>query len=807
MRQRSGAGLVTLTGGSQPCAQWRVHRVSHQGKDAALVNRVFGVRVWSGLLIAFVALVALTSAGQDAATQVPSPASPLVAADPAPNALLAVSPDRIVLTLAEPVDPELVSVRLLRDDGTEIALGPARVDAIDPTRIDVRPRGMFGAGAYTVMWSAQAANDGALLAGAYPFRTGVVETPGAARLAGAWPAPWAPPLRWLVFLGTALAAGGFAWARLLAPRPGARTPGSPVRLGVMTIGALAAVLATTLAPVLARVLTPDGEPPRVMDALRAMSPGWWLQLAALVVLVLLCLGALASGSVAAGLPPPLDWAGIGSGLAALAALAVTSQAAAPLDLAALTVEVAHQWSTALWVSGLLYLAAGWRALGSDVARFRTVRWIGGTLGAVSVVTGLAVAWPRFPSLAEVIASRYGQILALKGAVVVAVLVLGSLAMVIPRRSTALRASRSLARQGLLATGAVFLASLLALMSAPGTVTPVTLAGVALADVVPVDPSAFGAASASIHLLTQPAAPGPQALVVRLTNGDGAALVADPAPDVQVTWTLLRDSEVVVDPVVLQPGPFAALFFGTVTLPVSGWWQAHVSITPPGGIAARARFWLVLPDPNVSGHGPGPTTDPGAEALYRRGLASLTALRSVRYAQRLADGGGSLSRSRLAVTAAEGERPAGYTETIIDAEGAVIAQQTIVGDRRWILTGEEWIAAEPIPFLTPAAWGDAYEDATGFQFGPREDVDGELSQIVTFWQPPRDNPARAPTWYAWWIGLASGEVRREAMVSNRHYMVYEYRDFDAAFEIAPPITPAPAATPAQRVATPAATPVS
>jgi hypothetical protein len=131
---------------------------------------------------------------------------------------------------------------------------------------------------------------------------------------------------------------------------------------------------------------------------------------------------------------------------------------------------------------------------------------------------------------------------------------------------------------------------------------------------------------------------------------------------------------------------------------------------------------------------------------------------------------------------------------------------IVGDRRWILVGEDWVEAEPIPFLTPAAWGEAYADATGFQVGPREEVDGELSQVVTFWQPPRTNPSRAPAWFAWWIGLASGEVRREAMVSTRHYMVYGYNDFDAPLEITPPRdVPAPAVAPGTPITRPVATP--
>ncbi len=239
---------------------------------------------------------------------------------------------------------------------------------------------------------------------------------------------------------------------------------------------------------------------------------------------------------------------------------------------------------------------------------------------------------------------------------------------------------------------------------------------------------------------------------------------------------------------------------------AGWWQADVAVTPPGGIASLARFWLVVPDPNVAGRGPSAPGDPEATALYERGLASLTALRSVRYTQNLADGSGSFVRSRVAVNAAEGERPAAYDETILGADGNAMTRQTIVGNRRWILENGAWAAAEPIPFQVPAAWGETYAGASGFELGPREAVDGELSQVVTFSVPSRSNPTRDPAWYAWWVGLASGQVRREAMISTHHYMVTEYRDFNAPLTIEPPVAgPAPAATPTGPAATPEATP--
>jgi hypothetical protein len=289
--------------------------------------------------------------------------------------------------------------------------------------------------------------------------------------------------------------------------------------------------------------------------------------------------------------------------------------------------------------------------------------MGGVLLAISILTGLAGAWPRFPSVRDLLTDRYGQVLAVKGVIVLFILVLGLLAMILPRRPNAARTGRSLIAQAALALVALSLAAVLGLMARPGTVATATLAGVDLADVVPVDRTAFGMESATIHLLTQPVSPGAQTLVVRLSDGHGGALALDPAPEVNVTWTPFAADDSAGGPGVeiavldLPPEPSAPLFTGTVTLPSAGWWQVDVTVTPPDGVAARARFWFVLPDPNVTGTGPEPAADPEAQALFARGLESLTSLRSVRYTQRLGDGGGSLYRSQTEVSAADAERPA------------------------------------------------------------------------------------------------------------------------------------------------------
>ena len=49
------------------------------------------------------------------------------------------------------------------------------------------------------------------------------------------------------------------------------------------------------------------------------------------------------------------------------------------------------------------------------------------------------------------------------------------------------------------------------------------------------------------------------------------------------------------------------------------------------------------------------------------------------------------------------------------------------------------------------------------------------------------PKRVVAWYARWVGTESGRVRQEMMVSQSHYMLSRFSEFDAPVKIAPPDT--------------------
>jgi hypothetical protein len=232
--------------------------------------------------------------------------------------------------------------------------------------------------------------------------------------------------------------------------------------------------------------------------------------------------------------------------------------------------------------------------------------------------------------------------------------------------------------------------------------------------------------------------------------------------------------------------------GSVTasalLDEAGWWHLNSALDDGNSV----DFYLLLPDPNVNGPGSVPTSDSSAdgEALFQRGIAGITGLRSVRFTQWLGDGRGNGSFSEHAVTAGGDGTPAAFTYRAAGGMDAVV-----IGDTRWIqLPGDlGWTQQEGAIVVPPAEWGDEYLGATGFTLLGEETIDGEPCQVLAFVVPETTEPRRqTAAWYLWWIGTESGHLRREAMVSRLHYMQNRFSDFDAPMTIAPPED---AATPA------------
>jgi hypothetical protein len=352
-------------------------------------------------------------------------------------------------------------------------------------------------------------------------------------------------------------------------------------------------------------------------------------------------------------------------------------------------------------------------------------------------------------------------------------------------------------------------------SSPNTPRPVTtMNGVELIRLVDIKGvMACGTAGCPLHLVIDPAVPGRQVIVVRLTDLDGSPLPLEAAPTIEITWTPLTSATVAAEAgpfsTVLMPDAAGSTQTGEVTLSESGWWEASVAVTPADADApwTISTFWLVLPDSTATSSGPEAATDPEAHALFARGLAILTSLQSLGYQTSLNDGKGVYASWDTDVRAATAEQPAASVTWKNDTDGRRTGEM-IVGDRRWVtVPGKGWVAAKPVPFTPPPAWDQLYTGATGFQFGPIQQLgrDEESFQVVTFWQPAEASPSGEPAWYVWWVGRDSGRLRREAVVSTDLYQVRSFSRFDEPVRIDPPPAPAPStATPEPMLST-AATP--
>lgn len=715
--------------------------------------------------------------------------------EPAADSLLATSPERLEVWLTEAVDPAAPPrLRLFDSTGNEIAVGATTVDPTDPRHIaaDLDP---LDAGSYMVGWSAPAAGDGRLLAGTAGFRIDAGSRLGVAQDDGDEPAVWAIITRWLTFFGVALAAGGFLLSWIVA---GAGDDGG--RHSAILGGAMIALVATASEPVLQVVAPPGGAggtPWR--ELMRQLEVGWWLRLIALLLLTAVALLPVASGARGATVRLPLAVVGIGLGLLALAGLALTSHAAfrPRWDAVAFVANLLHLGAAALFAGNVAHLLLRWssrrwgrrsQSRGGDAApeiaspRRLVSLWL--ALLGVAIVAGAVAAGLVLPAPRDLVEGPYGVVLLIK-ALVVLVLAALTLVQVAGLRGGAGRHGRvpgTLRAAWVLALLVVFGGSLLATLAPPGSAAPGDLSRLDLATEVPVN-----GVPGIVHLQLQPATPGENAVFLRLTDGAGGSVAPERAPQMEVTFSPLdhQAAAATVRPVLDPSGGYAV---GTADLSGEGWWQAAITLTPPTGEPLRVGFYLLLPDPNVSGVGYDPAGSAEARQLFETGLANMEALHSVRFNQRLGDGSGTLYTQETLLTDGSDGRPAAWRDVSASFE------RIIVGQQEWLRNaGQPWTERPASSLYLPSAWGETYAPATDFRLGQMQEIDGERCRIVTFRLPAVTEPRRMEAaWYAWWVGEESGQVRQEAMVSRRHYMIYRYNDFDAPLSIEPP---ANAATPA------------
>jgi putative copper export protein len=125
---------------------------------------------------------------------------------------------------------------------------------------------------------------------------------------------------------------------------------------------------------------------------------------------------------------PTDWSTRVLALLALGLLPRLGHAAAVEDgvVRAYLLALAHASAASIWLGTLALLARGWwtgvSSLRAAVAPYGRLALVA---APVTLVSGVVTAWPRFGRVVTVLDSGYGQLLAVKIAVVVVILGLGA----------------------------------------------------------------------------------------------------------------------------------------------------------------------------------------------------------------------------------------------------------------------------------------------------------------------------------------------------------------------------------------------
>ncbi|MDB5370319.1 MAG: hypothetical protein JWP20_1877 [Roseomonas sp.] len=336
----------------------------------------------------------------------------LVASDPADGASLARPPDAVMLRFDEAVT--LLDLRVTGPAG-KVAL-PAAPKAADGTIQAQLPAGL-GDGTYLASFRVISA-DGHPVAGTLAFGVGVAPEAAAPPETGAV-ADWvraAEVLRFLLYLGFTLGAGGALFRALVAAPPGWVRHVMAVATGCGIVAALLGIGAQGGGMLAAFSFTALLQPATWGAAMAA-------GLSARGFAVAIGLGAVA---ISAGLPGRAGcWTGALGAVTAAIGLSLSGHAAAGGWLAH-ALLAGHALVAAYWLGAFLPLLGLLRA-GGVAAAPAMRRFAGIALPAVAVLllTGVAQAALRLPGPMALVRTPYGQLVLAKAACALSLLLLAA----------------------------------------------------------------------------------------------------------------------------------------------------------------------------------------------------------------------------------------------------------------------------------------------------------------------------------------------------------------------------------------------
>ena len=629
----------------------------------------------------------------------------LVHSAPASGAVLARAPASVVLFYDDDVSVGPGNEVVRNGGGSALAGRPKAAG-----RLLVLPlRAALPDGDYSVRWSV-ISNDGHIVQGVFAFAVGKGSPAPESSLRPVSRSRTPDSLeRWLFLLGV-LAAGGAAVFRFAAfgPEADERASRSGSRVTAVLLGAS---FAACVAGAVLLSRTANGSATRF---------GLVLEIAAALAAVGMVLAAAALRA-----PRLLPAAAV----VAIALLPLPSLSGHALDpgqpFYAPVADVLHVLAAAIWLGGLLALAAFLRFVPGRASERAGERFSTIALAAVLIVaaTGLVRALTELSSVEQLWTTTYGRALLAKGALLAVLVALGY------------RNRRRLRRPVVLAEIAVLAVLLLAVGvltgSRPGVRPPV---------------AAVAPPAGPIPL------PAPSVLTLAAQNvRDAVTISVQPAGD---------QSEVTV--AVMGPDGFGANGLpvrvnGVTGTPCGqGCYTARIPGRPAAARVDTGAGTVVFPLRTLPA--------PGAALVARAGRL-LRASSSTIYRDRLSSGAGRTLHTLWK------EQAPDRLSYVIDGGAAGI----VIGARRWDrdAPGARWIASPQLPLSLPAVpWT---RQVTNFQVIAAD----RTTWTVAFLD--RSTPA----WFRARIDRRTGRLLSFSMIAAAHFMADEYLAYDSKVVIRPP----------------------
>ena len=469
---------------------------------------------------------------------------------PEANAVLPASPAEIRLWMTEPVEPQYSTLQLRNSAGAMVAVPPAAFDAADPNQMFVAPV-QLAPGLYTVVWTTVSAADGHRSQGSFPFMV-AAETQAALTSTGAGanqtetlaaPTPveeGLPPadmvVRWFNFLALVWGVGSIAFV-VLVWRPAGLNASTPpacerrleriIWVGWLLMGAaLLLVLMQQAAVATGGSFLAPSTPAALGDVVTHTRFGtlWLARLALWLVLgALLALARFRSRTRSGA-----QWAALVVAAVLTAFTSLFSHAQGANGAAtgvATSADWLHLFMTAVWLGGLIQLAAVLPVLGREpqsvravdrlIAQFSNVARVA---VAILILTGLYAAWLQVGSLDALLTTLYGQLLVVKLVLIVPLVGIAAFNLIVTRR-------------GLRAGGAVWTQHLRRLVGVELALALLVLLAVAGMTAIAPAHSVVAQRQAAAQTATVPAEPAIQTSLVASPKAETQAETQD-APQAQ-----------------------------------------------------------------------------------------------------------------------------------------------------------------------------------------------------------------------------------------------------------------------------------